>query len=117
MLTISSCRNRITKVYICKVCISGSEFKSSVKAVHKHNYVSGEAAGWIYAVRLGTFFFIFFFFFILFIHTIFLQKKKKKNSATAQLATILATRWTENRLFFMNSLTIAKYLGRIIVKQ
>ena len=74
------------------------------EAVHKNNSVSGRLAGWLKKVRLETFFFS------------FLQKKKilqkwtlfsweKKKSAAARLVSILATRCTGNRIFFMDSLT------------
>ena len=59
-------------------------------------------------VRLGTFFFIFAKKEKM--DNIFLPKKhkffgeKKKKIAAAQLATITATRWTGNRLFFVDSL-------------
>ena len=78
-------------------------------ADHKNNSVSGRPAGWLKKVRLETFFFIFAkknFFFQNW--TIFAWEKKlsgkKKKFAAARLASIVATRCTGNRIFFMVSL-------------
>ena len=72
------------------------------QAVHKNNSVSGRLAGWLKKVRLETFFSI-----LQKMDNIFMEKKKrveKKKIAAARLASILATRWTGNIIFFMNSL-------------
>ena len=56
--------------------------------------------------------------FFLKMDNIFLGKKKsgkKKKIAAAQLASILATRWTGNRFFFMDSL-ISKVDGYCYLK-
>ena len=82
-------------------------------AVHKKNSVSGRPAGWLRKVRLETFFFHFcknksFF---LKLDNIFMERKKKvekKKIAAARLASILAIRWTGNRIFFMVSLVLYK---------
>ena len=94
---------------ITVVVTAGHLLKES-EAVHKNNSVSGRAAGWLKKVRLETFFFHFckIIFFFLKVDNIFLQKKKlkrkKKKIAAARLAFILATRWTGNTIFFMDSL-------------
>ena len=76
------------------------------KGVHKNNYVSGVASRCVYQGQLGTSFFTFLFTFCFDI-LIFSHKRKKRekkaNFAATRLATILATRWTGNRLFFMDS--------------
>ena len=76
----------------------------AIEAVHKNNYVSGKAAGRLKKGATGDFFLYFFciFFFTPKMDNIFLPKNKKwgKINAAAQLALILATRWTGNRLFF-----------------
>ena len=78
------------------------------KAVHKNNSVSGRLAGWLKKVRLETFFFIFAKkkFVSPKIDNIFMGKKnkvEKKKIVAARLASILATRRTGNRIFFMDS--------------
>ena len=80
------------------------------KAVHKNNSVSGRPAGWLKKGAAGNFFFHFCKknFFFPKIDKIFMEKKnkveKKKKIAAARLASILATRCTGNRNFFMDSL-------------
>ena len=76
--------------------------KVSTKAVHKNNYISGLAAGWLKKVRLEK----------NKIHfcnnkkipskmdNIFQSTRKKNKIAAARLATILATRWTGNTFFY-----------------
>ena len=41
------------------------------------------------------------------------KKKMEKKVAAARLATITASHWTGNRLFFVNSLTIRHILGNL----
>ena len=84
--------------------------KMCTQAVHKNNSVSGRAAGWLKKVRLETSFFSF-------LQKTFFPpkngqyfptnktKKVEKKIAAARLASILVTRWTGNRLFFMDSLS------------
>ena len=85
------------------------------QATFKKKIVSGPAAGCVYYCRIGIILgqnFI-----------IFLQKKKKKKKggggvggdfAAARLATISATRWTGNKLFFKGGLTFQS-LGHVRV--
>ena len=72
-------------------------FAFPIKATLKKNIVSGPAARCVYNCRMGTFFFI------LPPKKSFGQKKKK-DFAAARLATISATRWTGNKLFFKGGL-------------
>ena len=77
------------------------------RAVQKNNFVSGRPAGWLKKkVRLETFFLIFAQKkkIHLKMDNIFNVKKKvEKRIAAARLASILATRWTGNRIIFMDS--------------
>ena len=83
----------------CKRSASRSE-KGRTAAVHKNNSVSGRLAVWLKKVRLETFLFNFC------KKKIFFSKNGQKWSkiAAAQLASIVATRCTGNRIFFMDSL-------------
>ena len=78
------------------------------QATLKKKFVSCPRAGWVFSWRLGTYFLDFWIFFFFKKLLKFLSKKKKKEKkkiATARLATILATRWTGNKLFFEGSPT------------
>ena len=91
----------------------------STKAVHKNNCVSGRPAGWLKKVRLESVFFKF-----------ILANFFKKNMAlffhggggggitkikAARLASILATRWTGNRIFLWTA--SGMYASLYIMKQ
>ena len=81
---------------------------SRAKAVRKNHSVSGRPAGWLKMVLLETFFFFIIFakkmFFFPIMDNIFMEKKKWKKKKKKLLASILATRCTGNRYFFMDSL-------------
>ena len=65
---------------------------------------SGKPAGWLKKGATGDFFFPFCNFFFSKNGQYFATKKKVKKNAVARLALILATCWTGNKLFFMDSL-------------
>ena len=80
----------------------GCAVENNGRAVYKNNYVSGKGAGWLIKGATGNFFFPFS------KNWQYFPTKKKKGGETkiaaARLALILATCWTGNRLFFMDSL-------------
>ena len=80
--------------------ITQTHLTQTTQATLKKNIVSGPAAGCVYYCRMGTFFFHF----ApkkLFVKISSFSYKKKKGFAAVRLATISATRWTGNKLFFL----------------